>query len=53
MHLFPYSKRDGTVAANYKMLDPEVVKNRVVRATELRDKLKKKYKIFDKEAFKN
>ena len=43
MHIFPYSKRDGTVAAQYPMIDSEIVKNRVLRATELRNRLKTKF----------
>lgn len=43
MHIFPYSKRDGTVASRLPMLDSEVVKDRVLRMTKLRDKLKTKY----------
>lgn len=43
MHLFPYSRRDGTVASRLPMLDSEVVKNRVERITKLRDEMKKEY----------
>lgn len=43
IHIFPYSKRDGTVAARYKVLDGEVVKDRVQRATKLKDKLHKEF----------
>lgn len=43
MHLFPYSKRDGTVASKMPMISPEVVKQRVLRMTELRNKLKKQF----------
>lgn len=43
MHLFPYSRREGTVASRLPMIDPEIVKDRVARMTALRDKLKKQY----------
>ena len=43
MHLFPYSRRDGTVASRLPMLDSEVVKKRVERITKLRDEMKKEY----------
>lgn len=45
MHLFPYSRREGTVAARLPMLDSDVVKDRVARMTALRDKLKQQYLI--------
>lgn len=43
MHLFPYSRREGTVASRLPMLDSEVVKKRVAQITALRDKLKQQY----------
>ncbi|MBQ7602844.1 MAG: tRNA (N(6)-L-threonylcarbamoyladenosine(37)-C(2))-methylthiotransferase MtaB [Clostridia bacterium] len=43
MHLFPYSRREGTVASRLPMLDPEIVKDRVARITALRDKMKRNY----------
>ena len=43
MHLFPYSKRDGTVASKLPMLSPDVVKQRVLKITELRNKLKRQF----------
>ncbi len=43
MHLFPYSRRDGTVASRLPMLDSAVVKDRVERITKLRDEMKTEY----------
>ena len=43
MHLFPYSRRDGTVASRLPMIDSQVVKKRVEQMTALRDQMKKAY----------
>ena len=43
MHIFPYSKREGTVASGMKQVDGEVVKERVVRLTTLRNKMKQEF----------
>ncbi len=43
IHIFPYSKRNGTAAARFKVLDGDVVKNRVERATKLKNELHANY----------
>lgn len=43
MHIFGYSKREGTVASRYKSLPPEVVKDRVNRAIKVADKKRQEY----------
>ena len=44
IHIFPYSAREGTVAyKRYKMLDPEIVKNRELRLNKVKQELKLKY----------
>ena len=44
IHIFPYSAREGTVAyKRYKMLDPEIVKNRELRLNKVKQELKSKY----------
>ena len=40
MHLFPYSRREGTVASKLPMIDSNVVNDRVERITKIRDKMK-------------
>lgn len=53
MHIFPYSKRNGTVAANYPQINGTIVKSRVNKITELKEKMKSDFltqqigKIFD------
>lgn len=43
MHIFAYSKREGTVAAKYKSLPGDVVKNRVRLLEAVADELKQQY----------
>ena len=43
IHIFPYSKRAGTVAADMKQVDGETVKKRVAQLTKLRNTLKKNF----------
>ena len=43
IHIFPYSKRDGTAAARFKMIDGEVVKQRIEKVTKLKDELHQKF----------
>ena len=43
MHIFAYSKREGTVAAKYKMLCGDVVKNRTKQAEQIALKNKEAY----------
>ncbi len=43
MHIFAYSKREGTVAAKYKLLDGEIVKRRTKLAEEIARKNKEEY----------
>ncbi len=43
IHIFPYSKREGTVAAGLEQVNGEVVKERVTALTNLRDQLKTKF----------
>lgn len=43
IHIFPYSKREGTVAADMKQVDGETVKERVASLTKLRNELKTKF----------
>ena len=40
MHLFPYSRREGTVASRLPMIDSNIVNDRVERITKIRDKMK-------------
>lgn len=40
MHIFPYSIRKGTVAADMKQVDGETVKKRVAELTQLRNRMK-------------
>ncbi len=45
IHVFPYSKRNGTVAANMKnQIDGNIKKDRVKRLINLSEELEKKYK---------
>lgn len=44
IHVFPYSKREGTVAYKFGELDGKVVKERVTRLETLRDLLGMEYK---------
>ncbi len=43
IHIFPYSKRSGTVAERYKQVDGNVKKKRVKKLENLNKKLNKKY----------
>ncbi len=43
IHIFPYSKREGTKAYSLGQLDGSIVSKRVGRLTVLRDELRKKY----------
>lgn len=43
MHVFGYSPRAGTVASRYKLLPPDVVKDRVNRAIKVADKKRQEY----------
>lgn len=40
IHIFPYSKREGTVAAEMQQVDGETVKKRVAELSKLRNELK-------------
>lgn len=44
VHVFPYSKREGTVAYKLGELDGKVVKDRVARLERVRDELRDEYK---------
>jgi len=39
IHIFPYSRRAGTVAVRLPLVDGELVKQRVIKVTQLRDEL--------------
>lgn len=43
MHIFPYSRREGTVACNYKLINGEIIKKRINKLEELRKILFKNY----------
>ncbi|MDE6189225.1 MAG: tRNA (N(6)-L-threonylcarbamoyladenosine(37)-C(2))-methylthiotransferase MtaB [Clostridia bacterium] len=43
VHIFGYSPREGTVAARYKLLPPDVVKTRANLAAKVADRNKEKY----------
>lgn len=43
MHIFPYSLRDGTLAARLKQVDPSVKKKRAETLEKINKKLKEKY----------
>ncbi|MDE6361950.1 MAG: tRNA (N(6)-L-threonylcarbamoyladenosine(37)-C(2))-methylthiotransferase MtaB, partial [Clostridia bacterium] len=43
MHVFGYSPRAGTVASRYKLLPPDVVKDRVSRAIKVAEKQRQEY----------
>jgi len=43
VHVFGYSRRNGTVAARYAQLPPDVVKDRCARAAAVADKCKENY----------
>jgi threonylcarbamoyladenosine tRNA methylthiotransferase MtaB len=43
LHIFPYSKREGTIAARFKDLDGKVKKERVARLEKINNKLKADY----------
>jgi len=43
IHIFPYSKREGTAAAKYQTLQPEIIKERIIRLEAARAALRKKY----------
>lgn len=43
LHIFPYSKREGTVAARYKDLDGKIKRERVAILEKLNEKLKNNY----------
>ena len=43
IHIFPYSVRKGTVAADMKQVDDNVVKERIAKLNALRVKLKEKF----------
>jgi threonylcarbamoyladenosine tRNA methylthiotransferase MtaB len=43
MHIFPYSKRDGTVASKMKMVDGNVVKSRVCELEKINQNAKQNY----------
>lgn len=43
IHIFPYSRREGTVASTMQDVDGETVKNRVAQLTKLRDTLKSNF----------
>jgi len=43
IHIFPYSVRKGTVAADMKQVDPEVVKSRITKLNDLRLRLKQQF----------
>jgi len=39
IHIFPYSRRAGTVATRLPLIDGDIIKQRVVQVTKLRDEL--------------
>lgn len=43
MHIFPYSRREGTVASGMQEVDGETVKSRVSALSKLRDTLKRNF----------
>ncbi len=43
MHIFPYSRREGTVASRKPMVDAQVVADRVAKMSALRDAKKKEF----------
>ena len=43
MHVFGYSPREGTVASRYKLLPPDVVKDRVSRAIKVAERMRQQY----------
>ena len=43
IHIFPYSLREGTVAAKMKQIDGQVKRKRVEELEQLNEKLKEKY----------
>lgn len=43
IHIFPYSKREGTVAAKYKDINGDIKKRRVAILEKINKKLRKKY----------
>jgi threonylcarbamoyladenosine tRNA methylthiotransferase MtaB len=43
IHIFPYSRREGTAAAKYPALAPEVVKARAKRLEQVKKELRKEY----------
>ncbi len=43
MHIFPYSRREGTVASGMNDVDGETVKKRVAQISKLRDSLKQNF----------
>ena len=43
IHIFPYSKREGTLAAKYKTLPGQIAKERWKRANEIEEECKNKY----------
>lgn len=43
IHIFPYSRRGGTVASRLPLIEPEIVANRVEKITKLRDELEKQF----------
>ncbi len=44
IHIFPYSKREGTVAYKFGEIDGKVVSDRVKRLESTREKLRKNYR---------
>ena len=53
MHIFPYSKREGTVASKMPMVDGNVVNNRVKVLEEINQKNKTEYILKQNEIIKN
>lgn len=43
IHIFPYSRRAGTVASRKPNVDANIVKERVMKVTKLRDELEKEF----------
>lgn len=43
IHIFPYSRRAGTAAYKLGVIEPDIIKERIQRLTELKEELKREY----------
>ena len=43
IHIFPYSRRSGTVASRFPLINGDIVKQRVAKVKQLRDDLKTQF----------